>query len=79
MNANDFGTVENMGMEMEWDAEISKESDFVLLPAGEYDFKVAVVEEDAKPRIVMKNNQFKRHTNADLVRCLKIIRTIEFK
>ena len=28
MNANDFGTVENMGMEMEWDAEISKESDF---------------------------------------------------
>ena len=44
MNANDFGTVENMGMEMEWDAEISKESDFVLLPAGEYDFKVAAFE-----------------------------------
>ncbi|PAV63345.1 hypothetical protein WR25_25467 [Diploscapter pachys] len=29
--------------------------------------EVAVVEDDAKSRIVMKNNQFKRHTNADLV------------
>ena len=26
--------------ELDWDAEISRESDFVLLPEGDYDFKV---------------------------------------
>lgn len=29
--------------------------------------EVTIEEEDAQPRIVMKNSQFKRHTNADLV------------
>ncbi|KIH63079.1 hypothetical protein ANCDUO_06626, partial [Ancylostoma duodenale] len=28
--------------------------------------EVTIEEEDAQPRIVMKNSQFKRHTNADL-------------
>lgn len=30
--------------------------------------EVNVVADEAKPRIVMKNNQLKRHTHADLVR-----------
>ncbi|KIH43481.1 hypothetical protein ANCDUO_26512, partial [Ancylostoma duodenale] len=28
--------------------------------------EVTIEEEDAQPRIIMKNSQFKRHTNADL-------------
>ena len=41
MNANDFGTVEDLGMEMDWNDEIEKESSFILLPAGDYDFTVS--------------------------------------
>ena len=30
----------NLGQELGWDAEISQESQFVLLPAGDYDFTI---------------------------------------
>jgi hypothetical protein len=38
MNANDFGT--DVGNELDWDSEIEKESDFILLSEGEYEFEV---------------------------------------
>lgn len=44
MKPEDFGTVEsmgNMGEAMDWEDEIEKESEFVLLEPGEYEFKVA--------------------------------------
>ena len=46
MKPEDFGKVvgmgntEDMGAALDWDSEIEKEKEFVLLPAGEYDFTV---------------------------------------
>ncbi|KHJ76379.1 hypothetical protein OESDEN_24001 [Oesophagostomum dentatum] len=35
--------------------------------------EVAIEEEDSQPRIVMKNSQFKRHTNADFGKSAQIL------
>jgi len=45
MDAKDFGTVEpTEGAALDWNSEIEKESEFVLLPEGEYDFTVVNME-----------------------------------
>lgn len=34
----------NLGQELGWDAEITQESQFILLPAGDYDFTIKALE-----------------------------------
>ncbi len=41
MAGNEFGhEVVDFGMALDWDGEIEKENEFILLPSGEYDFTV---------------------------------------
>ena len=51
--------------ELDWDSEISRDSEFVLLPEGEYDF------------VVMKFERARHNGSAKLPACPKAIITLE--